>query len=211
MPWEIETITKDTISQFDATTFGIHCHNDCGLAVANSLMAVQAGAGLIQGTVNGIGERTGNADLVSIVPSLALHCETETMTCKDNLASITSLSRFLDETLVAFAEDEIRSRLTDFAPQDLAKAAWSLSVLKCTKTLPLIVRGKEQPGSIDESVRRAVACASRRRWKWWWRSRSRWSRRWQGARRWRTAGRAAVSCSLGGAAYTCTRSEASQC
>ncbi|KAL9181716.1 hypothetical protein ACHAXT_012059 [Thalassiosira profunda] len=99
MPWEIETITKDTISQFDATTFGIHCHNDCGLAVANSLMAVQAGAGLIQGTINGIGERTGNADLVSIVPSLALHCEIETMTCKDNLAGITSLSRFLDETL----------------------------------------------------------------------------------------------------------------
>ena len=99
MPWEIEQITKDTLSHFKSTTFGIHCHNDCGLAVANSLSAVKSGVGLIQGTINGIGERTGNADLCSIVPSLALHCGTERMGCKDNLRDITSLSRFLDETL----------------------------------------------------------------------------------------------------------------
>ncbi|KAL7538577.1 hypothetical protein ACHAXR_008650 [Thalassiosira sp. AJA248-18] len=99
MTWEIDQITKDTLSKFDKTTFGIHCHNDCGLAVANSLISVQSGVGLIQGTINGIGERTGNADLCSIVPSLALHCGCEQMTCKDNLDEITSLSRFLDETL----------------------------------------------------------------------------------------------------------------
>ena len=99
MPWEIESITKDSISKFDSTTFGIHCHNDCGLAVANSLMSVKSGVGLVQGTINGIGERTGNADLCSIIPSLALHCGTKKMTCKDNLEDITSLSRYLDETL----------------------------------------------------------------------------------------------------------------
>jgi len=99
MPWEIEQITKTTLSNFPSTTFGIHCHNDCGLAVANSLTSVQAGVGLIQGTINGIGERTGNANLCSIIPSLALHCDCEDMTCKDNLEGISSLSRFLDETL----------------------------------------------------------------------------------------------------------------
>jgi len=99
MPWDIEQITKETLSNFESTTFGIHCHNDCGLAVANSLTSVQAGVGLIQGTINGIGERTGNADLCSIVPSLAFHCDCEQMSCKDNLEGISSLSRFLDETL----------------------------------------------------------------------------------------------------------------
>ena len=61
-------------------------------------MSVQGGVGLVQGTINGIGERTGNADLTSIVPSLALHVESD-MKCKEKVNDITSLSRFLDETL----------------------------------------------------------------------------------------------------------------
>ena len=51
---------------------GIHCHNDCELAVANSLAAVDAGAMQVQGTINGFGERCGNADLISVVANLAL-------------------------------------------------------------------------------------------------------------------------------------------
>lgn len=109
MPWEVDDITRKTIAKCDEledvfgagikkVTFGIHAHNDCGLAVANSLTAAKAGVGLIQGTVNGIGERTGNADLCSIVPSLALHVDSK-MNINDNLKEITSLSRFLDETL----------------------------------------------------------------------------------------------------------------
>ena len=99
MPWEVEEITKKTVEKFgDAATVGIHCHNDCGLAVANSLTGAKAGVGLIQGTINGIGERTGNADLCSIVPSLALHMDSA-MSCNTNLDEITSLSRYLDETL----------------------------------------------------------------------------------------------------------------
>lgn len=99
MPWEVDEITKETVEKFgNLATVGIHCHNDCGLAVANSLTGAKAGVGLIQGTVNGIGERTGNADLCSIVPSLALHVDSK-MTCNDNLDEITSLSRYLDETL----------------------------------------------------------------------------------------------------------------
>ena len=50
---------------------GIHCHDDCGVGVANSLSAVQAGATQVQGTMNGVGERTGNANLVTIIANLA--------------------------------------------------------------------------------------------------------------------------------------------
>jgi 2-isopropylmalate synthase len=99
MPWQAAAISKEVVDHFqDSCTVGIHCHNDCGMAVANSVSAAHAGVGLIQGTVNGIGERTGNADLCSIVPSLALHVGSN-MTCKDQLSSLTSLSRFVDEIL----------------------------------------------------------------------------------------------------------------
>lgn len=96
MPWEIQAATEDMVRTFDCCTVGIHAHNDCGMAVANSIMAAKAGAGLIQGTINGIGERTGNADLCTIVPSLALHVSTK-MGC--NLKDLTTVSRFVDELL----------------------------------------------------------------------------------------------------------------
>ncbi len=97
MPWEVESITSKVVENFNITV-GMHAHNDCGMAVANSVMAAKSGAGLIQGTINGIGERTGNADLCSIVPSLALHVNSK-MLCVDNLKNITNLSRFVDETM----------------------------------------------------------------------------------------------------------------
>jgi len=97
MPWEIERITSSFVNEFNVTV-GIHAHNDCGMAVANSIIAVKSGARIIQGTINGIGERTGNADLCSIVPSLALHVRSK-MNCINSLQDITRLSRFIDETL----------------------------------------------------------------------------------------------------------------
>lgn len=94
MPWEVQEIASRVVKHFDRfVTIGIHTHNDCGMAVANSVSGVRAGVGLVQGTINGIGERTGNADLCSIVPSLAFHVETK-MACKDNLSELTKLSRF---------------------------------------------------------------------------------------------------------------------
>lgn len=97
MPWEVGTITSKVVKSFNVTV-GMHAHNDCGMAVANSIMAANSGAGLIQGTINGVGERTGNADLCSIVPSLAFHVSSK-MQCVDNLKNITMLSRFVDETM----------------------------------------------------------------------------------------------------------------
>jgi 2-isopropylmalate synthase len=76
---------------------GIHCHNDCDVAVANSLAAVARGATQVQGTFNGIGERCGNADLVSVIANLALKCGHEVLH-PDSLAWLTEVSRYVYET-----------------------------------------------------------------------------------------------------------------
>jgi 2-isopropylmalate synthase len=71
-PMRVFDITKRLCALYPNTRIGIHCHDDIGCAVANSLLAVDAGAVHIQGTFNGIGERCGNADLSSIIPNLVL-------------------------------------------------------------------------------------------------------------------------------------------
>jgi len=76
---------------------GIHCHNDAGLAVANSLAAVRAGCTLVQGTVNGLGERCGNADLCAVAANLELKMGLECLG-RDSLAKLTDVSRFVYET-----------------------------------------------------------------------------------------------------------------
>jgi 2-isopropylmalate synthase len=72
LPHEVERIVGDVAAKIPGTHLGIHCHNDTENAVANSLAAVRAGARQIQGTLNGLGERCGNANLVSLIPSLML-------------------------------------------------------------------------------------------------------------------------------------------
>jgi 2-isopropylmalate synthase len=75
---------------------GIHCHNDCDLAVANTLIAIQIGATQVQGTMNGIGERCGNVDLVSVIANLALKYKYEVLQ-PDSLPRLTELSRYVYE------------------------------------------------------------------------------------------------------------------
>jgi len=77
--------------------WGIHTHNDCGMAVANSIAAVRAGAVMVQGTINGYGERTGNADLTSIIPILCLKMGVQCVP-PDRLPGLTDLARFVSET-----------------------------------------------------------------------------------------------------------------
>ena len=72
LPEEIFAITRSVCTKFPQAAIGIHCHNDSGMAVANSVRAVQAGATQVQGTINGLGERCGNANLCSIIPNLQL-------------------------------------------------------------------------------------------------------------------------------------------
>ena len=71
MPDEVSKIVKET-KKNTKVKLGIHCHNDSGMAVANSIAAVQSGAEQVQGTINGVGERTGNADLIQIILNLQL-------------------------------------------------------------------------------------------------------------------------------------------
>jgi 2-isopropylmalate synthase len=75
---------------------GIHCHNDCDLAVANTLAAIALGATQVQGTVNGIGERCGNVDLVSVVANLALKRGHDVLR-PDSVPRLTELSRYVYE------------------------------------------------------------------------------------------------------------------
>ncbi|HLU49374.1 MAG TPA: citramalate synthase, partial [Planctomycetota bacterium] len=72
LPGEVGRIVREVRERISGATFGIHTHNDSGVAVANSLVAVENGARHIQGTFNGLGERCGNADLTAIIPSLVL-------------------------------------------------------------------------------------------------------------------------------------------
>jgi 2-isopropylmalate synthase len=94
-PNEIFEITQKVVARF-GVKIGIHCHNDCEMAVANSVAAVQAGAVQVQGTINGIGERCGNANLCSIIPNLQLKLG---LSCipQENIATLTAAARFVSD------------------------------------------------------------------------------------------------------------------
>jgi 2-isopropylmalate synthase len=96
LPDEIAAAVEDVRRRVRAE-LGIHCHNDCDVAVANSLAAVARGATQVQGTFNGIGERCGNADLVSVIANLALKRGHEVLR-PDSLAWLTEVSRYVYET-----------------------------------------------------------------------------------------------------------------
>ena len=100
LPDQIATVMEAAVDQLRNTgvRVGIHCHDDAGCGVANSLAAVQRGATQVQGTMNGYGERCGNANLVSIIPNLRLKLGYECLT-DDQLASVTPTAHFFDELL----------------------------------------------------------------------------------------------------------------
>lgn len=103
LPSEVGAIVRDVAKAVPGSHLGIHAHNDTEQAVANSLAAVEAGCRQIQGTLNGIGERCGNANLVSIIPTLVLKRpyadRFETGISPDRLAKLTHVSRSFDELL----------------------------------------------------------------------------------------------------------------
>ncbi len=99
LPHEIERIVGEVTQRIPGTHLGIHCHNDTENAVANSLAAVRAGVRQVQGTLNGLGERCGNANLVSLIPSLMLKTDFKTGLSDKDLAQLTHVSRLLDERL----------------------------------------------------------------------------------------------------------------
>ena len=99
LPDEVFDIVRQTAQACPEVRLGIHCHNDSGVAVANSLAAIHAGARQLQGTLNGLGERCGNADLITLIPNLMLKLGFETSINEAKLSRLTSLSRMLDDRL----------------------------------------------------------------------------------------------------------------
>ena len=103
LPDEIERIVGEVVQTVPGAKLGIHAHNDTENAVANSLAAIRAGARHVQGTLNGLGERCGNANLISLIPTLMLkpgYAERyETGVTEEGLRHLTQTSRLLDELL----------------------------------------------------------------------------------------------------------------
>jgi len=96
MPEQIALVTKEAADRLSVPV-GIHTHNDCELAVANALAAVDAGASQVHGTINGFGERCGNADLISVVANLAVKKTGYEVLQPDAPAHLTDLSRYVYE------------------------------------------------------------------------------------------------------------------
>ncbi|GMA48785.1 citramalate synthase [Alicyclobacillus contaminans] len=96
LPHQIAEIVRHVCDSVPVP-IGIHAHNDCELAVANSLSAVQAGARMVHGTINGIGERCGNANLASVIPNLELKLGVPCLADRDRIALLTETSRYVAE------------------------------------------------------------------------------------------------------------------
>jgi len=99
LPDEVERIVGTVCQRIPGTHVGIHTHDDTENAVANSLAAIRAGARQVQGTLNGLGERCGNANLVSLIPTLMLKTDFKVGIGDAGLRQLTHVSRLLDERL----------------------------------------------------------------------------------------------------------------
>ena len=103
LPHEISKIVSEVLKQIPGKNLGIHAHNDTGNAVANTLAAVLTGVRQVQGTINGLGERCGNANLMSLIPTFFLKKDFsnkfETNINPNNIKNLTQCSRLLDEIL----------------------------------------------------------------------------------------------------------------
>lgn len=99
LPNEISKIAAEITKEIPGENLGIHCHNDTGNAVANSIAAVEAGVRQIQGTINGLGERCGNANLISIIPTLMLKLGYDVGIDEKHLKNLVKTSNFLDDLL----------------------------------------------------------------------------------------------------------------
>lgn len=99
LPSEVFDIVSKACEVVPGANLGIHCHNDTGNAVANSLAAVEAGARQVQGTLNGLGERCGNANLVSLIPTLKLKMGMDVGISDKKLQNLKKVSHFLDDLL----------------------------------------------------------------------------------------------------------------
>jgi 2-isopropylmalate synthase len=106
LPKQLETIIEKTRTQDITSSFGIHAHNDSDVAVANSLLAIQQGFDHVQGTINGYGERCGNANLCSVIANAALKLDVG-LNKNLNLKALTRVSRYISEITNVPQRDEL--------------------------------------------------------------------------------------------------------
>ncbi|HEX2526776.1 MAG TPA: citramalate synthase [Geminicoccus sp.] len=99
LPHEVAAITRQVVAFVPPERLGIHTHDDTGNAVANSIAAVREGARQVQGTLNGLGERCGNANLVTLIPTLMLKMGFQTGVSREGMKRLTQISRTFDERL----------------------------------------------------------------------------------------------------------------
>ncbi len=97
LPWEVEEIVREVCKEI-AKPLGVHCHNDSGCGVANSLAAVRGGCTQVQGTINGYGERVGNANLTTIIPNLQLKMGKQSVS-PQQLHELTALAHYVAEVV----------------------------------------------------------------------------------------------------------------
>ncbi len=103
LPGEIQSIISEVKKELDVP-LGIHAHNDTGMAVANSILALQSGAAHVQGTINGYGERSGNADLCTIIPNLQLKLKMDLLE-PEQLKQLTRVSKVVAELANMIPQD----------------------------------------------------------------------------------------------------------
>jgi 2-isopropylmalate synthase len=96
MPYEVASVINKISSSIPLNVMGIHAHNDCGLAAANSLAAVQGGVRMVQGTINGYGERCGNADLIVLIGNLQLKMGMHCLPA-ESIRQLTNLSHYVSD------------------------------------------------------------------------------------------------------------------
>jgi len=95
LPNEIKEITSEVVKRF-GNIIGIHCHNDIGMAVANSILSVESGISHIQGTFIGVGERCGNTNLSTVIPTIVLKMNID-IKAKEHLQDLTAKARYISE------------------------------------------------------------------------------------------------------------------
>ena len=96
LPWEVSRATGRVHDEFPQLSLGIHAHDDSGVAVANTLVAIEAGASHVQGTINGYGERCGNANLCAVIPTLQIKMGLDVIP-PERISSLTEVSRYVSE------------------------------------------------------------------------------------------------------------------
>ncbi len=99
LPHDIDEIVEEVTQYIPGNYLGIHCHDDTGSAVANSLAAVRAGVRQVQGTLNGLGERCGNANLITLIANLAFKTDYKIGISEEGLKKLTAISERVDERL----------------------------------------------------------------------------------------------------------------